>query len=339
VTPLGRKLRRVLFLIPYVARNPDGVPLAELAALLDVTPRVLQREIDDLLTVGVPQGDPGEFLDLYIQGRGAAARVFVTRRLLKRPPRLTTAEAFALLLGASVLRRSGIASFDQALDRAEGKLRRLLEVSDSGPGQPPAVVIAGSGRERAGILAELSRASRARRTVQLDYASLAGQKRKKIEVEPYGLLNHRGGWYVLGKSLTHAEDRVFAFKVERILAIQTLDRPFTVPADFQLRKHAGDRLFIAGLAPVEIRLRLRGAAVRRMSGWLKNARLERGGTVVRFREVPTGWLAAWLLRQGPEVEVLSPPKLVAWVRTLAQRVADAHAPPEAVDPVHATLAP
>ena len=46
--------------------------------------------------------------------------------------------------------------------------------------------------------------------------------------------------------------------------------------------------------------------------------------VVRFREVPNGWLGAWVLRQGPEVEVLGPPGLAAWVREVARRVSDAH---------------
>ncbi len=47
--------------------------------------------------------------------------------------------------------------------------------------------------------------------------------------------------------------------------------------------------------------------------------------VVRFRDVPNGWLGAWVLRQGPEVEVLSPRGLADWVREVARRVSDAHA--------------
>lgn len=130
---------------------------------------------------------------------------------------------------------------------------------------------------------------------------------------------------MLGKSITHAENRLFVFKVERILAARRLDRPFTVPKDFDVRKYAGDRLFIAGLHPVQVKLRLRGASARRMAGWYRNAKAERGGAVVvRTREVLTGWLAAWILRQGPEVEVLSPPQLASWVRALARRVVEAH---------------
>ena len=143
-------------------------------------------------------------------------------------------------------------------------------------------------------------------------------------MEPYGLLNHGGGWYVLGKSRTHREDRVFVFKLERIRSVTVLEDSFVLPADFDLRKYRGERMFITGLAPVQVTLRLRGQAARRLAPQFKRARLERGGAmVVRFRDCPNGWLAAWVLRQGPEVEVLSPPGLAAWVGELARRVSAA----------------
>jgi proteasome accessory factor C len=329
VTPLGRRLRRVLFLIPYVSKHEQGVPLAELATILGTTPRELEREVDELTMVGVPEGGPDEFIDIHVQGKGNAARVFVApRRLLLRPPRLTASQAYALLLGASALRKTGIASFDDALTRAAAKVRALLAQSGhAGAAPAPAVVVDRKGLERNDHLDAVARASAERRQVELDYASVAAQKRKKIVIEPYALLDHRGSWYVLGKSLTHAGDRIFVFKVERILGAKVLDRSFTVPRDFDVRNYAGDQLFIAGLRPVMIKLRLRGAAAKRMAGWYKNAKQERGGAVVVLtKETVSGWLAAWILRQGPEVEVMSPPELVRWVRTLATRIADGHGP-------------
>jgi predicted DNA-binding transcriptional regulator YafY len=325
MTPLGRRLRRILFLIPYVSKHERGVPLTEIAAILGTSPRELDRELARLTMIGVPDGAPDEFIDVLVEGKGAAARVIVApRRLLLRPPRLTASEAHALLLGAAALRRSGVPSFDEALARAEAKVRALVRAEgDSAP--EPGVTIDAAGLERADHLSTVGRASRERRQVELDYASLAGQKRRKFVVEPYSLLNHRGSWYVLGKSITHAEDRVFAFKVERILGAKMLDRAFTVPRDFDVRDYVGDQLFIAGLRPVPVRLRLRGAAAKRMAGWYRKAKRERGGTVeVQSREIVTGWLAAWVLRQGPEVEVLAPPELARRVRALALRVAESH---------------
>ena len=327
MTRLTRKLRRVLFVIPYVASHPEGVPLAELAAMLGSTRRELEREIASLLLVGVPQGSPGDFVDIFIEGRGRAARVYATpSRLLRRPPRLTPAECLALLLGASALRDTGIPMFDQALERASAKIRGLLQTTEGAvlPGEP-AVVIDRPGRERGEFLEVLSRASRAGRAVELDYSSVAGQKRKKIIVEPYGLLNHRRAWYVVGNSVTHGEDRIFVFNVERILGATMLARRFVVPKTFDLQKYCGDRMFVAGLKPVAVRLRLRGGAAVRLAGGFKNVRREGDGVVVvRFNDTPTGYLAAWVLRQGPEVEVLAPAELSSRVAALARRVAGAH---------------
>jgi proteasome accessory factor C len=329
MTPLSRRLRRVLFLIPYVSKHEYGVPLAELATILGTTPRELEREVGELTMVGVPEGGPHEFIDIHVQGKGNAARVFVApRRLLLRPPRLTASQAYALLLGASALRETGIASFDDALARAEAKVRALLAQSgNGGDATAPGVVVDRKGLERTDHLDAVARASRERRQVELDYSSLAAQRRKKIVIEPYALLDHRGSWYVIGQSLGRTGGRILVFKVERILGARVLETSFTVPRDFDVRDHVGDKPFIAGLRPVPVTLRLRGAAAKRMSGWYKKAKQERGGAVVvQTKETLSGWLAAWVLRQGPEVEVVAPPELARWVRTLADRIAERHQP-------------
>jgi predicted DNA-binding transcriptional regulator YafY len=323
--------------MPYVSRHEGGVLVSELAEMLGIRPREMAQEVRDLLQAGLPNGSPAEYFDICIEGRGPSARVVATpSRLLRRPPRLTPHEAYALLLGAAALRSIGLPVFDDALARAATKIRGLLTLPGSGTAQPlPVGLLLESGRpNRPDVFGVLARASRERRVVELDYVSLAGQQRKKIIVEPYGLLNHQGGWYVLGKSRSHAEERVFVFKVERIIAASPREERFVLPADFDLRNYRGERLFIAGLATVEVKLRLRGAAARRLGPLFKHARLERGGgLIVRFRDCPTGWLATWILRQGSQVQVLSPPRLAAWVGDLARRVAEGH---ESVSDLDAT---
>ena len=323
--PVVRRLRRALFLMPYVARHPDGVPLAHLAELLGITTRQMAEEVRDLVQVGMPDGSPGDFFDIDIHGRGPTARVVATpSRFLRRPPRLTPPEAHALLLGARALGGTRLEVFQEALDRATAKVRRALA---SSPGGPPAhVLLELGGGGRHDIFSQLHCAARDRHLVELDYASLSGRGRRKILVEPYGLLNHTGGWYVLGKSRTHAEGRLFVFKVERIASVTVLEESFHRPADFDLRSYQGDRMFLAGMARVTVKLRLRGTAARVLAGTFKHARREPdGAVVVKFLDYPTAWLATWVLRQGPDVEVVSPPDLAAQVAALARRVAEAHA--------------
>jgi predicted DNA-binding transcriptional regulator YafY len=326
MTALGRRLRRILFLIPYVSKHENGIPLAEVAPFVGVSVRALEKELDKLTMVGVPDGGPDEFIDILVEGKGAAKRVIVApRRFLLRPPRLTIPEAHAILIGAAALQRSGVPSFDDALARAAAKVRALVRGAGESGEPAAAVEVDAKGFEDGDHLSIVARASRERRQVELDYSSIAGQKRRKFVVEPYALLDHRGSWYVLGRSATHAEDRVFVFKVERIRGARLLGQPFDVPRDFDVRDYARESIFVAGLRPVPVRLRLRGVAARRVGDWYQKKWRERDGSVVvERREIVTGWLAAWLLRQGAEVEVVAPLALANRVKHLARSVAAAH---------------
>ena len=60
MTDLSARLRRLLFLVPYVAREDDGVKLDELARELEIDRKELLADLDLLSQVGPPAGDPGE---------------------------------------------------------------------------------------------------------------------------------------------------------------------------------------------------------------------------------------------------------------------------------------
>src|SRR5690606_28837518 len=117
------RLRRLLYLVPYVARRTEGVHVDQLAAQLGVDTEQLLEGLDLLSQVGPPDGDPGEYLLVSVED----GRVFVDLpQRLTRPLRLTPAEGCALLVGIRTVRQSGIAPFDDALAAAEGKLMAAL---------------------------------------------------------------------------------------------------------------------------------------------------------------------------------------------------------------------
>ncbi|MBN2194777.1 MAG: WYL domain-containing protein, partial [Polyangiaceae bacterium] len=242
----------------------------------------------------------------------------------------------ALLIGAEAVKSTGFGPYDAAIERAAAKIRdvfrRQNEDDDSAEAaqtqtkiDPAGIVLAAAGAENRATMATLWRAWREHRTVELDYASLSSQKRKPIRMEPYGLLNHRGCWYLLGKSLTHAENRIFVFKVERILGVRLLDTTFAAPQDFDIRKYQGKSMFITDWKPVRVTLRLTKSAAQRLYGRISAGKPQRDGSVlVVFKDHITGWLAAWILRQGDGVTVVEPAELRTWVTRLAGRVAEAH---------------
>jgi predicted DNA-binding transcriptional regulator YafY len=300
--------------------------LSTLAELVGATPSELEKEIRALLQVGVPDGC--DHVNIYIDGKGPSAVVSALPcRLLNRPPRLSTQEGLALLIGAEAVKSTGILPYDEAIGRAATKIRAMLGQGDKGRPAGDGIVLAEPGSEKRETLASLSRACRDHRTVEMDYASVASQRRSTFRVEPYGLLNHTGAWYALGRSLTHQEERIFVFKVERILGVTILDTTFTVPKDFDVNKYRGERMFISDWKPAKVTLRLRGPAAERMNDWFAKPERQRDGSiVVNFKDHITGWLAAWVLRQGEGVEVVEPVALRKWVASLARKVVEGHDP-------------
>ena len=119
VRDVGQKLRRLLFVVPYVAKHPEGVLVEDLAKRLGVDRDEMVADLDLLTQVGPPDGDPGEYLLVTVED----GRVFVElAHRLTRPLRLTPAEGCSLLLGVRALRQSGVAPYDAAMESAERKL-------------------------------------------------------------------------------------------------------------------------------------------------------------------------------------------------------------------------
>jgi predicted DNA-binding transcriptional regulator YafY len=306
---LEQRLRRALFMVPYLAKKGyEGALVSEAAAAIGTTPEELRNDVHRLSQVGVPDGDPGQYLTLWIEGSGANAHIGAdTVCRLKKPPRLTLHEALALLAGAAAVKKTGIAPYDDAIAGASKKLRQVLDYNSRSEADRGAhIVVQTAGTEHRDTLTCLSRACSDHRAVELDYASLAALKRKEIRVHPYGLLNHRGIWYVLAKSLSDKEGRILIFRAERILGATVLDETFDAK-------------------PTQIVLRLHEPAATRLRPWFKQQKRLRDGAVeVKFKDHATGYLAAWLLRQGEGVEVVAPVGLRKWVCGIAERVEEGH---------------
>ena len=72
---VSQKLRRLLYIVPYVAKHPEGVPVEQLAKMLGAERDELLADLDLLSQVGPPDGDPGEYLLVSVdEGRTFSAR-------------------------------------------------------------------------------------------------------------------------------------------------------------------------------------------------------------------------------------------------------------------------
>ena len=257
---VGQRLRRLLYIVPYVAKHREGVPVEQLAKMLNAERDELLADLDLLSQVGPPDGDPGEYLLVSVE----EGRVFVElAHRLTRPLRLTPAEGCSLLLGIRALRESGIAPFDASMQSAERKLLAALG-RDAGEAQTLATstVVAEPDAAVAKSLRELVVAARKRLRVDIDYVSASRGQHERRPLDPYGIVHHAGEWYVVG--FCHKRGDVRTFRIDRIAALHHTGESFVRPAAFDLEAYRRDRLYVPSADSVTVRVRLDPLAVTRI---------------------------------------------------------------------------
>jgi proteasome accessory factor C len=313
VSDLSTRLRRLLFLVPFVARRQDGIKLDDLARELGVEREELMADLDILTQVGPPGGDPGEYLLVSVDQN----KVYVDlAQRLTRPLRLTPAEGCSLLLGVRALRRSGIAPYDDALASAERKLlaamgqdARAAEELASG------TIVEGANAEQARDLRTLLTDARERRVVGFDYAAVSTGKAEARTLEPYGLVHHAGNWYVIGRCRKKNDTRTF--RVDRIVKLETLPERFEVPAEFDLEAYRRERLYVPSADAVVVRVRLDPLAVARVGAdWPAGqvSKLEDGSREIAIECEGFEWVIGWALKFGRHAEIVGPEDARAAVR-------------------------
>lgn len=321
MSELSSRLRRLLFLVPYVAREKDkGVRLDQLARELKIDRTELLADIDLLTQVGPPAGAPDEYLLVSVEQN----RVHVElAQKLTRPLRLTPAEGCSLLLGLRALRRSGIAPYDEALASAEQKILKALG-ADAHVAEELAegTVVAGADEQVARHVRALITAARERRAVILEYAAASSGRASRRALEPYGLVHHNGAWYVIGRCRTQKDVRTF--RVDRIVGLEPSgpDDRFAPPADFDLEAYRRERLFVPGADAVTVTVRLDALAAAR-ADWPPAGELRRlpdGGAEIAIETEGFEWIVGWTLGFGAHAEIVSPPEARLALRQRVERM-------------------
>jgi len=289
-TEVHERLRRLLFLVPYVAEHP-GQPVDQVAAALGLSRSQLLEELDLLTLVGRPPFQPDDFIDIYVEDD----RVYVDLdQRLSRPPRLTAAEGVALAAAAELLRPAAQDALKSALSKLEKvlpaaarnrfhEMARQLDVSVDAPHG----------------LAPLSQAIVERREVELDYFAFGTGQTEHRVVQPHELFSHRGQWYLSAYCNSRKDERLF--RLDRIAKLSLTERSFEpTGAAKSLRPREGDQKVTVRFSPQ--------AAPYLSERFGAAARKEGSGSLVV--EVPGDsmrWLTQWVLSFGGDAEVLSPP--------------------------------
>ena len=306
---VSQKIRRLLYIVPYVAKHPEGVSVDQLAKMLGAEREEMIADLELLSQVGPPDGDPGEYLLVSID----EGRVFVElAHRLTRPLRLTPAEGCSLLLGIRALRESGIAPFDDAMLSAERKLLAALG-RDAGEAESLAtstVVASISNSSEAAVAAHLRAlvtAARRRERVEIEYAAVSRAQAERRPIDPYGIVHHAGEWYVV--AYCHKRGDVRTFRIDRIAALHTTGGTFETPAGFDLEAYRRDRLYVPSADSVTVRVRLDGLAVTRIgANWpVGEVTIENDGSAELLVDCDGfEWVTQWVLGLGRHAWIVGP---------------------------------
>lgn len=310
------RLPRLLSLVPYLQARP-GIPVAEAAADFGTSEKQLRRDLELLWMCGLPGYGPGDLIDLSFSGD----TVTVTEDAgMRRPLRLTTAEATALLVALRTLAELPGVVDTAAVRRATVKIERA--VGDAGLGGGVEVEAGPVEEAATGPVREALAAGRALRIV---YYTAGRDAVSQRTIDPMRLLIVDGRGYL--EAWCRRAEGVRLFRLDRVEDVTVLDEPAAPPPDAEptdvseglFRPAAEHRSAVLVLEP----------AVRWMAEYYpvdEVVETEGGRLRVRLRYADPNWLVRLVLGLGGGARLVEPIELVARVAERA-RAALEHSEP------------
>ncbi|WP_028927065.1 helix-turn-helix transcriptional regulator [Pseudonocardia acaciae] len=309
---LAARLPRLLSLVPYLLAHP-GVRVEEAASDFGVSEKQLRRDMELLWMCGLPGYGPGDLVDLSFSGDV----VTVTEDAgMRRPLRLTTAEATSLLVALRALADvPGIVDTD-VVRRAVAKIESAVGAG----GTPTGVAVGLTSREEettSAVRAALDR----RRALRIRYYTASRDVVGERTVDPMRLLLVEGRGYL--EAWCRSAEAVRLFRLDRVDDVHELAEPAAPP------RSARPTDISAGLFRPAPEQREAVLLLEREARWVAEYYpvddvLDRddGRAEVRLRFTDDAWLVRLVLGLGGHAQVLRPLELRAAVAERAKAALD-----------------
>lgn len=319
---VAERLPRLLSLVPYLLARP-GIPIAEAARDFGTTERQLRRDLELLWMCGLPGYGPGDLVDLSFAGD----TVTVTEDAgMRRPLRLTTAEATALLVALRTLGEApGVVDTD-AVRRAIAKIERA--VGDAGIAPVAVDITAAEEETAAAVRGALDRGH----ALSIRYYTAGRDAVSERIVDPMRLLLVEGRSYL--EAWCRRAQGVRLFRLDRVEALTELDEPAVPPAEAEPTDVS------AGLFAPSPDHRVAVLRVAAEARWIAEyypvdevTELDDGSGAarIRLRYADEAWLVRLVLGLGGGAQVLEPAWLAGSIaeraRAALDNAADEQGPP------------
>lgn len=297
-----KEVKDLLLLIPFIAGNP-GVTVGEIARHLGCGREEVEEMLGRMLMCGVPPYLP----DNYIGYERDGDRIYLALAgHMSRPVRLTLEEALGLRLLLQAVPVGGspaktlLRKIESALRLTEGKeFRRASE----------AVALAEPRRFSAKKFEALRAAVRERREIEAEYYSPASERLGKHVLQPLGLLDHEGDWYLIANG--KRGDRVI-FRVDRIKSVRETGKGFEAAEDFDIAEYRVKEVYFPGKGAIACRVKFSPVLAQWVAERYDRRRLRRekdGGVVLSLKASSAAWLFRFLLKFGGEARLIEPKRL------------------------------
>lgn len=148
--------------------------------------------------------------------------------------------------------------------------------------------------------------------VTIGYRATGKKRASSYIVDPYTLIFHRGGLYLLGYA--HNRRAVRTFAVERITSVRTERKRFELPADYRPQEQLRNAFGIVEEKAVPVKVRFSPAMAHAVRDriWHSSQSIGEegnGGIVISFEAGGSMEILSWVLSYGRYAEILEPPEL------------------------------
>ena len=297
----------------------------DLAATFETSKRTIYRDIEALCEAGVPVvAVPG-------QGYSLVAGYFLP------PLTFSTDEATVLLLGSEFVGRHVDAQYRAATESAGRKITAVLPA----PLREEVAYLqrhmrfvpaptGGGGDVEEVYLRKVRQAMLAHQTLRFRYHTRYRTTDAPApawrDADPYGLVHMGGAWYMTG--FCHVRQAIRHFRLDRVDAMEVLDRSFTRPPGFIFEQGRDEQ------RPIIVRALFDPEVVR----WVQETRsyftvseeATPDGLLVTLHVRQESEVLQWLLGWGAHVRVLEPESLRTQIAETAQAILRNHAPAESL---------
>ena len=301
-------LVRQWLIIKMLSARRQGATVRELAKELGVSEKTIRRDLQTFGQVGFPLEE-----EVGAHGRKSWRLAGPQRGL---DIRFAIDEALALYLGRRFLEPLAGTLLWDAAQRAFRKVRSSLSSGALGYLEKMAerlyqtTIGTGDYAQKAEIVDRLMMAIEDGCTVRMHYRSLQSTEPVEHEIDPYGLVYHRGSLYLV--AFSHNHDGIRHFKIDRMEDAEPTETRFRLPKNFRLEEHMSRSFGVyQGDGELQIRVRFSPRVARYVEEgrWHESQKLKRQrdqSVMAEFRLSDTEEIKRWLLSFGRYAEVLEP---------------------------------